>query len=194
VTTLRTSDEPELLENARESDLVILLDSLTQQLTRLELEQADLVQRRQELLSGDDAEAAARTRELLDAIQILNGTVAVEGPGIEVRISDRNRELGYDALISVVQELRDAGAEAIELNGVRVHVASFFDTTPQGVMRLDRARLTAPYVFKAIGPSKTLATAMKIPGGVADTVASLGGSMRVSQEPTIVISSLAVRK
>ena len=61
VTAIRGGEQDDFLANARESDLVVLLDSLTQRLARLQSEQADLVTARQDVLSGSDAEALART-------------------------------------------------------------------------------------------------------------------------------------
>ena len=93
VTAIRGGEQDDLLSNARESDLVVLLDSLTQRLARLQSEQAELVAARQDVLSGSDAEALARTREQLEAIQVVNGTIPVQGPGVVIKILDPDRQL-----------------------------------------------------------------------------------------------------
>lgn len=189
VTAIRGGEQDELLANARESDLVVLLDSLTQRLARLQAEQAELVAARQDVLSGSDAEALARTREQLEAIEVVNGTIAVQGPGVVIKILDPERQLTYDVAVSLVQELRDAGAEAIEINGIRVNARTFFGNSKIGKLTVNRRTITAPFEIKAIGSSKTLAVAMQIPGGVADTITSLGARFRVSEVSTIVITA-----
>ena len=191
VTAIRGGEQDDFLANARESDLVVLLDSLTQRLARLQSEQADLVTARQDVLSGSDAEALARTREQLEAIQVVNGTIAVQGPGVVIKILDPDRQLTYDVAVSLVQELRDAGAEAIEINGIRVNARTFFGNSKVGKLTVNRRTITAPFEIKAIGSSKTLAVAMQIPGGVADTVSSLGARFKVTEVSTITISSIA---
>ena len=191
ITAIRGGEEDGLLANARESDLVVLLDSLTQRLARLQAEQADLVAARQDILSGSDAEAIARTREQLEAIQVVNGTIAVEGPGVVIKILDPRRQLTYDVAVSLVQELRDAGAEAIEINGIRINGRSFFGTSKAGKITVNNRTISSPIRVKAIGAAKTLAVAVQIPGGVADTVASLGARFNVVEVSTITINSTA---
>lgn len=191
ITAMRGGEEDGLLANARESDLVVLLDSLTQRLARLQAEQADLVATRQDILSGSDAEALARTREQLEAIQIVNGTIPVEGPGVVIKILDPSRQLTYDVAVSLIQELRDAGAEAIEINGIRVNGRTFFANAKSGKLKVNNRTISSPIRIKAIGSAKTLAVALQIPGGVADTVASLGARFKITEVSTITITATA---
>jgi uncharacterized protein YlxW (UPF0749 family) len=51
--------------------------------------------------------------------------------------------------------------------------------------------ISSPIRIKAIGASKTLAVALQIPGGVADTVASLGARFKVSEVTNTVITATA---
>ncbi len=51
-------------------------------------------------------------------------------------------------------------------------------------------RLSAPYSILVIGDSSTLATALEIPGGVADTVRTAGATIMVSQETSVLVSAL----
>ena len=189
ITAMRGSSDDGLFANARESDLVVLLDSLTQRLARLQSEQADLVAARQDILAGSDAEALARTREQLEAIQVVNGTIPVEGPGVVIKILDPSRQLTYDVAVSLVQELRDAGAEAIEINGIRVNGRTYFGNSKTGKLTVNRRTISSPIQVKAIGSSKTLAVALQIPGGVGDTVASLGGRFKVTEVDRTVITA-----
>ena len=191
ITAIRGGREDELLANARESDLVVLLDSLTQRLARLQAEQADLVAARQDVLSGSDSEAIARTREQLEAIQVVNGTIPVEGPGVVIKILDPSRQLTYDVAVSLIQELRDAGAEAIEINGIRVNGRTFFGTSKAGKITVNNRTISSPIRVKAIGSSKPLAVAVQIPGGVGDTVTSLGARFNVVEVSTITINATA---
>lgn len=75
-----------------------------------------------------------------------------------------------------MQELRDAGAEAIELSGVRVVASTYVVAAPGGGMTVDGSRISAPYSLQVIGDAHTLAQAMRIPGGVLDTVATRDGA------------------
>ncbi len=188
-TAVRIGSSDGLLANARESDLVVLLDSLTQRLSRLQSEERDLLEARREILSGSDAAAAARTREELEALQILNGSVAVSGPGVNVTLRDPSRSVSYDIMVSLIQELRDAGAEAMEINGVRLNGRSFVSTTDSGKLAISGTTIAAPYTLKAIGEGKTLAVALQIPGGVSDTVSSIGGTLLVEESDEVIITT-----
>ena len=195
VTAMRGNEDDALFANTREADLVLLLDSLTQRLARLQSEQADLVTARQDILSGTDAEALARTREQLQAIQVVNGTIPVQGPGVVVKILDPSRQLTYDVAVSLVQELRDAGAEAIEINGIRVNGRTYFGNSRTGKLTVNGRTISSPIQVKAIGSSKTLAVALQIPGGVGDTVASLGARFKVTEvDETIITATATVTK
>jgi uncharacterized protein YlxW (UPF0749 family) len=90
-----------------------------------------------------------------------------------------------------VQELRDAGAEAIQIGQVRVVASTWFDNAPDGRgIVVSGVRLVAPYRIVVVGESTTLSTALEIPGGVADTVRTAGGRIAVTRQQTVLVSAL----
>src|SRR6266568_3282237 len=173
----------------RESDLGQILTELT---TRSDQLSSEIVDLRVKLAQATGTEAQQRAliadaRQQLEALQILLGLVPVKGPGIEMTFEDPKRTLGPDVLLDAVQELRDAGAEAIEISGVRI-VASTAFTGPPGAIQVGRAAVRAPYQVTAIGPASTLAEAMRIPGGVVDSLAANAGtSVRVTEVGSVSI-------
>ncbi len=188
------------LASLRQSELIGLLDDTTEQADRLEAEAADLTRTRDELLTSSDRREAARdlARERLDVLGVLAGTAPATGPGIELTVSG----VGVDAdlLLAAVQELRDAGAEAIQLNDVRVVASTYFldapdapeasDPSPGPVVDVGGVLVQAPFTFSAIGSSATLASAMEFPGGVLPTVATRGGSAVVRQLDRVDITAV----
>ena len=92
-------------------------------------------------------------------------------------------------MLDAIQELRNAGAEAFQVGGVRIGVDSAF-TGSGGAIALDGSTLTAPYTISAIGDPPTLAAALAIPGGVFDTVRRAGGTMDVAQSDSVTIDAL----
>jgi len=178
------------LTNLREDELVRILDNVTQENSRLSSEIRELERTRGQLAAGatsEEARAAAQAR--LDAIQILSGTVAASGPGIIITITDPERRLGAALLLDTLQELRDAGAEAVEINGVRV-VASTYFTDIGGDVTVSRQRIERPYVIRAIGDPPTMAAAMDIPGGVRELVRKDNADASIEQRDTVEITSL----
>lgn len=190
VSSVQNSGTTEALASARESDLVQILDDVTQRRERLERETRDLTVARQELLSGSAEQVIAQTRERVRALSVLAGTVPVYGPGIIVRLRDTQGVIGADILLNAVQELRDAGAEAIDINGRRVVVNTWFEDGRQRGLNISGAVVRPPYVITAIGDANTLAPALKIPGGIADAVRASGAKFALSTLENVTIESI----
>jgi uncharacterized protein YlxW (UPF0749 family) len=72
---------------------------------------------------------------------------------------------------------------------VRVTTTTAF-TMAGSAIAVDGAALVAPYSVLAIGDSKTLDTALNIPGGVAATVRAAGGTLDVAEQTTVQITSV----
>ncbi|HVL33058.1 MAG TPA: DUF881 domain-containing protein [Actinomycetota bacterium] len=176
----------------RESDLGQILTELTSRSDRLLEEIVDL---RVKLAQTSGSEAQERAliesaREQLEALRILLGIVPARGPGIEMTIADPQGTVGPDVLLDAIQELRDAGAEAIQINDVRV-VASTSVGGVGGALTLGGIAIRAPYGVRAIGSASTLAEGMRIPSGVVDALgAREGASVRITERSTVSILSV----
>ena len=162
------------LRTASESDLTRILSGLTTEADSLRDEIATLRLQLQDLETsterGESAEEAANSR--LAALSVLAGTVPVEGPGILLTIDDPGGRLDYERFVDIVQELRDAGAEAIAVNSLRVGAGSAF-AGEDGRILLDGRPLLQPYKVEAIGAADTLQGGLEIPGGIMDTLSSI---------------------
>jgi uncharacterized protein YlxW (UPF0749 family) len=185
----RTDDN---FAGARRDDLVTLLDSLSGAADRAQQQIGDLEQTRRDLLSSSQRRSAAvaEERSRLSVLQILTGTVGAVGPGVTVTISDPDGAVTAPILLNGIDELRDAGAEAIELNNTVRVVASTSIVDRDGALVIDGTELHAPYVVDVIGSPHTLAEAVVFPGGLSDEVKSVGGSTTVKQSQTVTVASL----
>ncbi|HIW64529.1 MAG TPA: DUF881 domain-containing protein [Candidatus Stackebrandtia excrementipullorum] len=185
------------LDGARTEDLVRILADLDAQRSRLGDEIAELEIARDELASGSlgDQAALERAQELADAVGILAGTLEATGRGIELIFTPGSDPISAAVLLDAVQELRGAGVEAIQINGsngnsVRV-IASTSFAESGGDLVIDGVRLTADFTLIAIGDPDTMTTALRIPGGVEDTVKKDGGTVMVRQPGTVDVTALA---
>lgn len=160
----------------RQSDLVRILDETTQRATELEREAAALERTRQELLSGSNQQQAAldAATKTATTLGILSGRLPAEGPGIELTISETAGAIPALTLFNVLEELRNAGAEAIQVNDHRLVASSYFVDTGQGI-EVDGVPLSAPYRWIAIGDPATMGPALEIPGGAMAAVRNAGG-------------------
>ncbi|MFE5400502.1 DUF881 domain-containing protein [Streptomyces sp. NPDC056580] len=185
------SDSDSALRGARQEDLVRILDELDDRTQRLEDEKQGLEKQRQELQSSSDqaAEARRQTAEKEKQLGILAGTVAAQGPGITMTVEDTKGTVKADMLLDAIQELRAAGAEAIQVNGVRV-VASTYFTDSGKTVSVDGNKINAPYRFKVIGKSQDLEPALNIPGGVVQTLEKEQATVTVERSDKIVVDAL----
>jgi uncharacterized protein YlxW (UPF0749 family) len=185
------SDSDSALRGARQEDLVRILDELDDRTQRLEDEKQELEKQRGELEnSSDQAEEARRqTLERERQLGILAGTVAAQGPGITVTIEDTKGTVEADMLLDAIQELRAAGAEAIQVNGVRV-VAGTYLTDSDKSVSVDGNKINAPYRFQVIGKPQDLEPALNIPGGVVQTLEKEQATVTVERSSKIVVGAL----
>ncbi len=150
-------------------------------------------------------EAAAGSSEqsdqaLLDEIahlQLAAGMTDVVGPGIEVVLEDSTAAnisgdeadyLIHDSdILSVVNELRDAGAEALSLNGNRILATS--------EIRCSRGRWSPstdgaparPFVIDAIGDTDTMFNALMMRNGVVDVLKQWSIQVSVTEVDELLV-------
>jgi len=194
-TQVRQTTSGDSLDTARPADLLVLLDSLRQREATLNTEVAELQRSLNALhASGSSDQAAIQNAEArLAALSILIGTVGATGPGVTVRIEDRGPGVAPQAMLDVLDELRAAGAEAIQISDAHLAVRAGVDTWivgSPGALTVDGKTLMPPYSVVAIGDPPTLAAAMNIPGGAVDSVKRVGGTMSVQQGDKVDITAL----
>ena len=190
-TQVRRTHAGDTLGDQRPQDLVVLLDGLQQREAGLEQEIAAAEATLSTLRADGNSSAAAlgEARRRAGALAVLAGTVPVRGPGLEMTITDPERALTPETLLDVLQELRGAGAEAIQFGPVRIGVDSAF-TGEAAAVQVDGSTLDTPIRVLAIGDPPTLMAALNIPGGVVDTVRRDGGAVTLRQNPVVLITAL----
>jgi uncharacterized protein YlxW (UPF0749 family) len=181
------------LSSLSQSELVRVLDDVSRQSERLDAEARDLQATQDQLRGGTDRAAAAEkaTRERLDVLGILAGTEPAQGPGITVRVADPQALVDAATVLDTIQELRDAGAEAIQFGSVRVVAGTSFTDSPSGgAVLADGVEQSPPYRLIAIGDPATMESALNIPGGVLETLHQVGASGTVQRRPDLTVSAV----
>jgi uncharacterized protein YlxW (UPF0749 family) len=117
VTQVRQTESGDSLDSARPADLLILLDSLQQREAALNTEVADLQRTLAALQASGSSDQAAieNAQSRLAALSILIGTVAATGPGVTLTIDDTAPGVSAETMLDVINELRAAGAEAMQV-------------------------------------------------------------------------------
>jgi uncharacterized protein YlxW (UPF0749 family) len=188
---VRNVGTDQILAGAREEDLVRILDDLNAREERLREQIADQRAALQQLTSSDSQSATAleEARRRAEAIGILNGTIAARGPGLTMTVRDPDDAVRVADILDAIQELRGAGAETMQIDGVRVGVSTAVTGDP-GKLMVDGRPITAPYEFVVIGSPQNMETAMNIPGGVVPRFTSRGASPSIVQSDEVVVDAL----
>ncbi|RIJ77757.1 DUF881 domain-containing protein [Nakamurella silvestris] len=188
---VRRTQDGDALSTARPQDLVAILDGVQRREDELMAEIADLSESLNTLRRGgaSSAQALAEAQRRASTLGILAGTAAATGPGIVLTLADPESAITPEVLLGALQELRNAGAEAVQVGQVRIGVESAFTGQAGGIL-VDGTPISAPYVIRAIGDPPTLSAAMNIPGGVGDTVRRANGTMDLTQSDSMTISVL----
>lgn len=205
VVQVRSTNTEGVLASARQEDLVRILDDLSNRGDRLRNEVAALSAERARLTTGTDRSAAAlaEARRRSQLLGVLAGTEPAHGPGITLTIRDPKGQVGAEDLLDALEELRDAGAEAVQIEGglppaapgaalrrVRVVASTSFVDERAGGIRVDGTLLLPAYRFVVVGDPGTLSSALAIPGGVTDNIRQRGGSTLVERLPDVVVGAL----
>ncbi|MFC5382441.1 DUF881 domain-containing protein [Aquipuribacter nitratireducens] len=192
VTQARETSETGLTA-LRQTELVRLLDDVSERRERLEEEATALREQREALLTSSDAaaEAAEAARQRLDVYAVLAGTAPARGPGLTMVVTDvGERTVTAAFMLDMLQELRDAGAEAVQVNDVRVVASTWFADGEDGSVVVDGTPLTSPFTVRAIGDPDVLEPAMRIPGGVVSDREQRGDSVVITELDDVVVDAL----
>ncbi|MDK3256356.1 DUF881 domain-containing protein [Blastococcus capsensis] len=190
-TQIRTTAEPQDEVVGREEDLVVILDEINQREETLRQQIGETRQTVEDLSSGRQESGAAleEARSRAQAIGILAGTLPASGPGLRLTVRDPDGAVPASVVLGAIQELRGAGAEAMEVDGVRIVVSSAVTGTP-GDLRIDGEPLSAPYEFRAVGPPAAMEVALNVSGGVVADIGRVGGEARVEQVDSLVVDAV----
>jgi uncharacterized protein YlxW (UPF0749 family) len=161
-------------ENA--SSLTTLIAQISDRNSTLRDEILSL-QLRLDAAQGKSQTSEATLRELREQFQQLQVAAAVtpvSGPGVEVRIDG---PFDDRAMSDLVNELRNAGAEAIGLNGARIGPRAWFARADNGVV-VDGRVVTSPYRLQAVGAPDTISVALTRVGGIVGQLGLIYGRTR----------------
>jgi uncharacterized protein YlxW (UPF0749 family) len=170
VTQVRTNQVDDTYAGLRQQDLIDILNGLAGTTQRSEDEIQRLESTRDDLRSDTSARQAAleQARQQAQVLSILAGTVPVRGAGVTITIKEVSGQVQVGPFIDMIQALRTAGAEAMQINHeVRVVAQTAFEDGSGGLL-VDGRLLEAPFTVDVIGPPDALVAALRFPDGPQD--------------------------
>lgn len=190
ITQIR-QQEDNPFSSMRQDDLVRYLDELTTRNDKLAAEEIELRAELDNLRVGADSSAAARAaaEEQARINGILAGTLPATGPGVVVRIVDDHNALTSSVMVTLFEELRNAGAESIEVNDIRITATSWVKREGQSLI-VNGTPVSSPLTVRAIGNPETLSVALAIPGGATAQVKALNAAISVTESESVDITAV----
>ena len=192
VTQVRLAGSDDEYSGMRQEDLVQALNGLQAASRRNDQDIRDLETTRDSLRDSNDKTATAlkQAKDELGALGVLAGTLPATGPGVRITVTVPASQISLNYLLDGIEELRDAGAEAMEINDtVRVVAQTSFENADGGIS-VDGRVLRPPFVIDAIGDPDGLATALRFPGGFVDDLRLDDGKVRIDTSDDIRVTSL----
>ena len=133
----------------------------------------------------------------IENIKMGAGVLAMQGPGISIVIDDSKKQsktgenlnlylIHDDDILKVINELRAAGAEGISINEQRL-IATSEIRCAGPTLSVNNTRYSPPYEIKAIGDSQTLENALKMRGGVVETLQFWGIQITIKTENNVIL-------
>lgn len=149
----------------------------------------------------ENTEGSEEKEAELKKNNMIIGLTDVTGEGVTITMKDNNNVTAesiseYDDITyylvheedirSIVNELQNAGAEAISINDQRV-ISTTSITCEGNVISVNGQKVSSPFTIKAIGSSLGLYSALTRPGGYVERLNSTGITTVVKQSNNITI-------
>jgi len=183
---MNTSDAYEqggLITIAQANDLERQLKEVRNEKESIMVEYLELEQRLKEIEEqslSEDALLQAAMKDL-ERYRMAAGVLDVKGPGVIITVDDpipteENPGDGYstimvrsDLLLSLINKLKDAGAEAISINGQRIIARTEISLAGDNV-NINTVPTAPPYTIKAIGNPDTMEGTLNIRYGIVEVM------------------------
>jgi uncharacterized protein YlxW (UPF0749 family) len=170
------------------------LEDLSQRLLQTEKERDDLLNEVHTLRQASGVAASSQENE---KIKMGAGVIALSGPGVVVTIDDSKRAakpgenpnlylIHDDDVLKVINELRAAGAEAISINGQRL-IATSEIRCAGPTLSVNNTRSAPPIEIKSIGDAATMENALKMRGGIVETLQFWGIQISIKTSEDVKI-------
>lgn len=148
---------------------------------------------------AESEESVENLVEEAELLRLLIGDIPSQGKGITVSLEDGaydpSQENPNDYIVheshvfKVINELKISGAEAISINGQRLHANSYIRCTGP-VIVVDGKTFPAPFTIEAVGNPKVLLASVNLGGGVVDQLTSDNIVVTVGEKDLITMPAL----
>jgi uncharacterized protein YlxW (UPF0749 family) len=181
---LRSQARPTEISSLSAQELSQLVDQLSERNRQLRAALADLQQTLREYnAAGTQGQSALDvSREDLRRITAFGGLAPVEGQGIVLQVTG---DLDAIALNDLLNELRNAGAEALAVDEIRITNRSVAIQGPVSLL-IDGQQVGRTFTLSAIGSPEGLLSTMERPGGIIAQLQQFIDASIVATQSTVI--------
>ena len=156
--------------------------------TYKELEKREKELEKQRISATENDEGSKEMQEELKKLNSIIGNIDVKGKGVIITVADNNavttqtvsvldnisNYLIHDTdLLFIVNELKNAGAEAISINDERI-INETAITCDGNVILVNGNKISSPFTIIAIGSEETILGAIQMAGGFLEELRNYG--------------------
>jgi uncharacterized protein YlxW (UPF0749 family) len=181
VVQIRSQNETGGLETLSAPELTVLVANLNTRNDQLRTEIATLDQEARALAAGQARGETSLGQLQLDLERVRSwaGLSSVSGSGVRITITG---PIDGGAIEDLLNELRNAGAEALAVDDVRA-TASEVVAGPPGQLSIDNDALGDPFEVAAIGNAETLVGSLTRAGGIIAQLAATWPDAQITVTP-----------
>ena len=178
-------------ENSLRAEVLKYKEKYDNKYKELEKAEKELEKQRQNA-TQNNSDLESKEEEIKQGNKIL-GLSEVTGPGVTVTLSDSKKDISsaldpsslvvHDLdVLSVINELQNAGAEAISINGQRIiNMSDIVDVGSNSIIFVNQQRILAPYEIRAIGDSTKLESTLLGNGGYVEELKNYGFDIDITK-------------
>lgn len=173
-------------------ELTLVIANVSTRNEGLRAEVAELERTAASLTDAHDRGVSAidELRSDLAALEAWAGLTPVVGPGVSIRVTG---PIGGEGVEDLLDELRNAGAEAIAVEDVRV-VPGTVVYGSQGALSVENTPLVDGFEIRAIGSPQILTGTLTRAGGVIAQLAATYEGLSISVTPLDAVSIPATQR
>lgn len=191
---LNQQQVPPATSGLRAEEIAIALQAAERALKASDEERARVTLELEQVRKAAVEQTPVPTRDI-SALEILAGTVEVQGPGVIVTMVEASEAIAVKARVSdediwrVMNELLAAGAEATSVNGERITSVTGIRNVSQRIL-INTAMIASPIEVRAIGDPLVLEASLRLRGGVIEVLDRWGITVTVRKSDKVLIAAV----
>lgn len=181
------------IETMREEELRTELANWKQKYEEAEQQYEEVEEKIEEYKAKkeNNIETAVLVHDELEQSNILLGKTDLKGEGIEITIKevqdDDYTRIKHTDLLTIVNALKYAGAEAISINEERIINMSDIVDIGSSFIKINGQRILSPYVIKVIGNKSYLESSLLGNGGAAEQLKKMGHDVQITKSDSVIV-------